>query len=192
MSPHVARVSRIRIAVAACGMLFVLGGCEREERRFQESPPTASPTGSVLLVSELQPGPTVISASVEAPYDDVAWAVSEGKTLFAAMNCSGCHANGGGGSGPPLMDDEWIYGSRPEQIFATIAEGRPNGMPAWKYMLSTQQIWQLTVYVRSLSGMNPKGARSGRDDHMMGKPSEMQTPNAKPKNTTLPPPAVSP
>ena len=37
--------------------------------------------------------------------------------------------------GPALMDDEWIYGSRPDQIFATIAEGRPNGMPTWKYRL---------------------------------------------------------
>ena len=48
------------------------------------------------------------------------------------------------------MDEEWIYGSEPEQIFATIAEGRPNGMPAWKYTLSTQQIWQL-VELRALA-----------------------------------------
>ena len=43
----------------------------------------------------------------------------EGQLLFEQMNCSGCHANGGGGMGPPLMDDEWIYGSQPNQIFAT-------------------------------------------------------------------------
>ena len=33
--------------------------------------------------------------------------------------------------GPPLMDDKWIYGYEPEQVFATIVEGRPNGMPAF-------------------------------------------------------------
>jgi len=49
------------------------------------------------------------------------------------------------------MDDEWIYGSDPQQIFATIAEGSANGMPAWKYRLTTDQIWQLVAYVRSLS-----------------------------------------
>ena len=81
------------------------------------------------------------------------------------------------------MDDEWIYGSDPEQVFATIAEGRPNGMPTFKYRLSNQQIWQLTAYVRSLSGLLPKGARSGRTDHMQVKPAEMQTPNAKPKTS---------
>ena len=37
----------------------------------------------------------------------------QGKRLFSWYNCIGCHANGGGGIGPPLMDDEWIYGSRP-------------------------------------------------------------------------------
>jgi cytochrome c oxidase cbb3-type subunit 3 len=88
--------------------------------------------------------------------------------------------------GPALMDDEWIYGSNPEQVFATIAEGRPNGMPSFKYRLSNQQIWQLVAYVRSLSSLNPKGARSGREEHMMVKPAEMQTPSAKPKNTVRP------
>ena len=60
-----------------------------------------------------------------------AYARREGKRLFSWYNCIGCHANGGGGMGPPLMDDEWIYGSEPANIFATIVEGRPNGMPSF-------------------------------------------------------------
>ena len=172
--------------------IFVIAlACKREERGFRVQTPDANRINSKQLTT-LQAGEISPTPAVQNEYENNAYALSEGKRLYQQMNCVGCHLHGGGGIGPPLMDDEWIYGSRPEQIFATIAEGRPNGMPAWKYMLSTQQIWQLTVYVRSLSGMNPKGARSGRDDHMMGKPSEMQTPNAKPKNTTLPPPAVSP
>jgi cytochrome c oxidase cbb3-type subunit 3 len=165
--------------------LFITA-CERENRRFQESPPTATPSTNALVVSDLQPGPAVILSSVEAPYDDNAWAVSEGKNLFNAMNCSGCHFEGGGGIGPALMDDEWIYGSEPEQLFSSIADGRPNGMPAWKFTLSNQQIWEIVSYVRSLSGLVPKGARGGRDDHMTRKPVEQSTPNAKPKNSTLP------
>jgi cytochrome c oxidase cbb3-type subunit 3 len=69
----------------------------------------------------------------------------------------------------------------PRKIFASIAEAGPNGMPSWKYRLTNQQIWQLVAYVRSLSGLTPKGARPGRDDHMSVKPAPMQTPNAKPK-----------
>jgi cytochrome c oxidase cbb3-type subunit 3 len=160
-------------------------GCERENHRYDDNP-KAAPTPRV---SALQPGPTMILAKAEeGVYDDNGWGTAEGKRLFSWMNCSGCHSNGGGGMGPALMDEQWIYGSDPDQIYHTIYEGRPNGMPSFKDRLTAQQIWELVAYVRSLSGLTPKGARSGRDDHMMGKPAEQQTPNAKPKQTTPPPP----
>ena len=53
--------------------------------------------------------------------------------------------------GPALMDDEWIYGGRLEQIHQTLVEGRPNGMPAWGGKIPDEQLWQLAAYVRSLS-----------------------------------------
>ena len=124
--------------------------------------------------------------SVLGPYGDNAYAVSQGQQLFNFYNCNGCHSNGGGGMGPPLMDDEWLYGSEPNQIFASIAQGRPNGMPSWKYRLNNKQIWQLVAYVRSLSGLTPKGARPAHSDHMMMTSPPNQTPNAKPKNSGLP------
>jgi len=168
----------------AVATLLVVAACERENRRLGE-PAAAAPTQFVPQVP-LQPGPTLVSDTVEGRYDDNAYGTAEGATLYSEMNCSGCHANGGGSMGPALMDDEWIYGSEPSQIFATIAEGRPNGMPSWKYRLTNKQIWQLVAYVRSLSGLTPKGARPGRTDHMAVKPAPAQTPNAKPKNSGLP------
>ena len=167
-------------------LALALVACEREQRPFQDSPNAPVRSSSPLLVSTLQPGPGVITPKVEAPYDDVAWALSEGKNLYNSMNCSGCHFQGGGGIGPALMDDGWVYGSEPQQIYASIAEGRPNGMPAWKYALNSQQTWQIVSYVRSLSALNPKGARGGRDDHMMRKPPEASTPNARPKASRTP------
>ena len=182
--PPVSNSFRAALALA----LLALGlACEREKRDFSATPPTATPTSTAIVVSALQPGPAIVEPRIEAPYDDNAWAVSEGKNLFNSMNCSGCHFQGGGGIGPALMDDEWIYGSEPQQIFASIADGRPNGMPAWKYTLSTQQIREIVSYIRSLSGLNPKGARSGRDDHMERKQPEASTPNAKPKMASTPP-----
>jgi cytochrome c oxidase cbb3-type subunit III len=176
---------------AKCSFLAALGmtlSCERENRRYDDAPRQAI----TPRVSELQPGPTLILAkSEEGVYDDNAWGTTEGKRLFNWMNCSGCHANGGGGMGPPLMDDMWIYGSEPEQIYHTIIEGRPNGMPSFRDRLNPQQVWQIVAYLRSLSGLTPKGARSPRDDHMMTKPAEAQTPNAKPKQAVsvpAPPP----
>jgi cytochrome c oxidase cbb3-type subunit 3 len=117
----------------------------------------------------------------EGRYDDNAWGANEGKRLFGQMNCSGCHSNGGGGIGPALMDDDWIYGSDPQTIYQTIVGGRPNGMPSYKDRVTPQQVWQLVSYVRSLSGLTPKGARPNRVDHMMVKPAESQTPNATPR-----------
>lgn len=163
----------------AMALVVLAAGCEREARRLNEKSPPA-PSQFVAQV-RLQPGPTLVADTSEGFFDDNAYGTSEGQVLFGQMNCTGCHANGGGAMGPALMDDEWIYGSLPSQIFASIAEGRANGMPAWKYRLTNQQIWQLVAYVRSLSGLTPKGARPGRDDHMSVKPAPMQTPNAKPK-----------
>jgi cytochrome c oxidase cbb3-type subunit 3 len=72
--------------------------------------------------------------------------------LFDAMNCVGCHAaEGGGGMGPPLSDNLWIYGSEPAQIYLTILQGRPNGMPSFAKALPPDAIWQLVSYVRTLS-----------------------------------------
>jgi cytochrome c oxidase cbb3-type subunit III len=133
-------------------------------------------TPGLVRLSVLQPGPSVPSVQQSyTPYDNNAYAMNEGKRLFEWMNCMGCHAHGGGGMGPALMDDEWIYGSDPAQIYSTIAEGRPNGMPSYAGKIQPQQLWQLVAYVRSLNGLVHKDAAPGRDDHLNVKPSEMQT-----------------
>jgi len=160
---------------------MLASACEREERRLNQPSPPA-PVQFVAQVP-LQPGPNVIADTAEGPFDDNAFGTAQGQTLFSQMNCSGCHAHGGGSMGPALMDDQWTYGSTPTQIFASIAEGRANGMPAWKYRLTNEQIWQLVAYVRSLSGLTPKGARPTRADEMNVRPAPAQTPNAKPKRS---------
>ena len=68
--------------------------------------------------------------------------------------------------GPPLMDDEWIYGSSGENIYNTIIQGRPNGMPSFAGKIPSPQIWQIVTYVRSLSGLTPMAGRSARAEHM--------------------------
>jgi cytochrome c oxidase cbb3-type subunit 3 len=98
--------------------------------------------------------------------------LSEGKRLYTNFNCYGCHAHGGGDMGPPLMDDKWIYGSKPEQIFSSIVAGRPNGMPAFGSKIPAYQVWQLAAYIRSMSGLASKDEAPGRDDHMQTTPPE--------------------
>ena len=77
-------------------------------------------------------------------------AIAAGKELFGQMNCTGCHFNGGGGMGPALMSGHWRYGGQMDQIYESIAQGRPNGMPSWQFVLQPQQIWELAAYVKSL------------------------------------------
>src|SRR6185503_18828996 len=99
----------------------------------------------------------------------------------------GCHAHGGGAMGPPLMDDKWIYGSQPEQVFSTIVEGRPNGMPSFGGKIAQHQVWQLAAYVRSLSGLARVDVAPGRSDHMKGPPPENSKEREKPKQSFMSP-----
>jgi len=91
-----------------------------------------------------------------------------------------------GGMGPPLMDDQWIYGSRPENIFNTIVEGRPNGMPSWRNKITDEQVWQLVAYVQSMNGLAPIDALPGRDDHLRSGTPENARPASTPVQTGKP------
>jgi len=187
----IARHTRFAAAGSLATALLFATACEREARHLNDAPPTSAPS-AFTTTSALQPGPTYISGTVADPYESNAYAASTGQQLFSSMNCSGCHSNGGGGMGPALMDDDWTYGSDPDQIFASIAQGRPNGMPAWKYRLNDKQIWELVTYVRSLSGLIPKGARPSRSDHMVVASPPSQTPNSKPRIAGVPPASKTP
>ena len=74
------------------------------------------------------------------------------------------------------MDDVWIYGSDPANVYATIVEGRPNGMPSFGGHIPDEQVWQLVAYVRSMSGLVPQDAAPSRNDDLQARPSENRTP----------------
>ncbi len=160
--------------------LLLLPACERETRRFRELPPTAA-AEPLAGETPLQAGPPVRRARIRSAYEENAWGVAEGKRLFSQFNCVGCHARGGGAIGPPLMDEEWIYGSEPESIFGSIVHGRPNGMPAFGGRISTPQVWQLVAYVRSLSGWLRKDVAPAREDAMQVAPQEAATAEQQPR-----------
>lgn len=169
----------LRSALCALLSALLVLACEREQRRFTDSPPPPAENAKRLVT--LVPGPVTPDVKVENPYGYNAQAISEGKRLFTWYNCVGCHANGGGGMGPALMDERWIYGSDPENVFATIVEGRPNGMPAFRGKIPTRQVWQLVAYVHSLSGNVPKDAASGREDGMQVRKQDQALPDLVPE-----------
>ena len=157
--------------------LLLSSACERESRRYQELPAAANRETGVR-VSQLEPGMPQQHAEVKSPYQDNAWGMGEGKRLYGAYNCAPCHGvNGGGAIGPALSDDKWIYGAQPDQIYATISQGRADGMPSFGGHITTQQIWQLVAYVQSMSGqVKATSAPSRNDDQMAALPESRQSP----------------
>lgn len=160
-----------RVLVYGLGAaLLAVTGCKRETRIFDPGAAQAQIASGTAL-TPVHAGGTSSTSPGHAPadyarYEESAYAVSEGKRLYSAYNCVGCHAHGGGAIGPALMDSVWIYGSRPDQIYSDIVQGRPNGMPSFSGKIPEYQVWELVAYVRSMSGQLPSDIAPSRSDEM--------------------------
>lgn len=77
-----------------------------------------------------------------------------GAKLFN-QNCVACHGVDGKGNqalgAPNLTDDIWLYGGEPQDIRATLRNGRNGVMPAQQELLKADRIHLLAAYVYSLS-----------------------------------------
>ncbi|KRB86566.1 hypothetical protein ASE00_07710 [Sphingomonas sp. Root710] len=141
--------------------LLGLAACHKADKGGM---PAEQPDHQGVIDSGITPGTETALVTDDpraAQYYDNPAAVITGMKLYKAYNCSGCHSAGGGGMGPSLMDDVWVYGGRLAQIHQTIVEGRPNGMPSWGGKIPDGQIWQIAAYVRSLSLPETLAAQHG-------------------------------
>jgi cytochrome c oxidase cbb3-type subunit 3 len=174
------RASWLLVAAAS----VTLAACDREEHHSRAKPigetVEAGASSPTIFPGNSVPPPDDYRARL---YDNNANAIGRGQQLYTQMNCVGCHSHGGGGMGPPLMDDQWRYGSSLDQIATTIAEGRPNGMPSWRAKLTDDQIYQLAAYVRSLSGLPGKDAVSSRSEGMSSTTPQSLTPHPETTNS---------
>jgi cytochrome c oxidase cbb3-type subunit 3 len=86
-------------------------------------------------------------------------AIQIGQRLFINY-CSTCHGSDAGGAPgfPNLADNDWLYGSNPEDIKNSILTGRSGVMPAMGAALGEQGVKEVTAYVMSLSGRNTDSA----------------------------------
>src|ERR1044071_1004978 len=107
-------------------------------------------------VTGVFPGNVPVDPQLKSPVGDDAQAIQRGMQYFTMFNCVGCHApNGAGGMGPSLSGRPLTYGAEPAQIYLTIYQGRPRGMPAWGATLPDNIIWDIVAYVRNI-GRQPK------------------------------------
>ena len=105
-----------------------------------------------VLILALMAAPALAQVTPDTPNPmaDFPDTIEAGHALFGKMNCAGCHGYDlTGGMGPDLTDASWQYGGKPGEIFHTIAEGTPRGMPSWKDKLTPNEIWQLVAYIQS-------------------------------------------
>jgi cytochrome c oxidase cbb3-type subunit 3 len=194
-------MTRVRRQLLVSSLLASLAlpiawSCKREKRGFRVAPALAEMSAGIPYNVTIRPGPyatttptttqplNVYRAAHEplgSSFANNAQAQSDGQMLYAAFNCMGCHAHGGGGMAPPFLDEKWFYGGEPDQVFTSILEGRPNGMPSYRGRIPEYQIWELVAYVRSLSGNASHNAAPGREDHM----STILPPNSIPKESPV-------
>lgn len=96
------------------------------------------------------------------PFSGQPQAIAEGKLLFRRMNCAYCHDfEAKGLMGPSLVSGAWLYGGTPVQVFRSISDGRPQGMPSWRLALPAESIWKIVAYLESLGGMAKATATQG-------------------------------
>lgn len=132
------------VAAASLASAGACGGEPEVETARVAMPQINAPVGPL-------PGPAEAGAGAANPYADDEGALGQGRRYFVWYNCAGCHGDhGGGGMGPSLRDSVWLYGSTHEQIAKSILHGRSNGMPAWGAMLTPEQVWQVTAYLKSM------------------------------------------
>ncbi len=92
--------------------------------------------------------------------------LSAGKAIFET-NCVACHmADGGGGIGPNLTDENWILGGGIKNVFNTISEGGRDGkgMVAWKNVLKPVEMAQVSSYLLTFQGTTPANPKAPEGD----------------------------
>lgn len=113
-------------------LLIAVFSCTKENAGTKEQPPVYKETAE---------------EKTSAPASE---ALQTGSDLFQ-KHCTVCHGTGGKGDiGPSLIDNEWKYGGDDDDLYFSIAKGRPGGMPSWDHTLNEENIRAIMVYIRSI------------------------------------------
>jgi mono/diheme cytochrome c family protein len=114
--------------------------------------------------------------SLKSPYEDFASIADEGHKKFMAAGCNGCHGGtGGGGMGPPLTNQVWVYGKDNDTLFRLIAlgsdelqkegyqrKGSENVVgpmpPMGGILKSNDDVWKVIAWIRSINPSSAEGS----------------------------------
>ncbi|HWJ23285.1 MAG TPA: c-type cytochrome [Gemmatimonadaceae bacterium] len=175
-----ARAAALAVALLGCAAVALasLGGCRADTQdvrggavgdrtlpQRQAGPAKAADTtglpnegilANVAIGDIAGVGNNTLDATIRNPYVGDMAAIKEGHDLFVGMNCAGCHGYDlKGGMGPDLTDTYWRYGGSPADIYKSVFEGRPQGMPAWGRSIPPALVWKVVAYIQSKGGAYP-------------------------------------
>lgn len=176
MQPAKARLLKFSIALALVAGGSLLGWL-RKPREYRTDPPvTAELATSKLMPVGISGAPAEIYFAMNEPYQKDAYNLSQGKRLYDWFGCRTCHGDGRGGIAPSFLDGWWLYGPEMVSITASIRDGRPHGMPAFRDRMTEDQIWQLAGYVQTIGAYKARLAAPSRNDDKHTRPTENRAP----------------
>jgi mono/diheme cytochrome c family protein len=116
--------------------------------------------------------------SLKNPHTDAKSVAQEGQKIYMAAGCNGCHGGtGGGGMGPPLTNQVWVYGSDDDTLFRLVAlgsdglqkqgytrKGSENVVgpmpPQGTIVKSDDDLWKIIAWIRTINPSSGGGAPS--------------------------------
>ena len=102
-----------------------------------------------------------LASSIDVTNDELFWDMSRnavfvdaGKQTYTSL-CVPCHlasmkgkAENPAAVGPNLVDQAWIHGGTPKEIYHTVAAGVPaKGMPAWEPVLGQKKAAEVVAFL---------------------------------------------
>jgi mono/diheme cytochrome c family protein len=139
----------------------------------QEKPATPAKGDQAENLTPLGRVENAPKGTLKNPYTDNKQAIEAGRGLFFGYGCNGCHGGtGGGGMGPPINNEVWIYGSDDDTLFRLITLGSDElqkrgyfrqGMeavvapmpPVGQLVKSDGDLWKIIAFVRSVYTGDP-------------------------------------
>ncbi|PTW48291.1 MULTISPECIES: cytochrome-c oxidase, cbb3-type subunit III [Rhodovulum] len=130
------------------------------------------------LIARVAAAPMEDPAAIEADPALYNYAVQGGGAVFRTY-CAQCHGSGAAGvqgqGYPSLLDDDWLWGGKLEDIYYTVTNGvrnEDNPDARWSQMpsfgtdglLSGEEIDQVVQYVRKISGQEHDAALASQGE----------------------------
>jgi mono/diheme cytochrome c family protein len=153
---HALRILVVTMNLRLILPMFAFGAVGVSQLQGTQAPPRAQSADTAKFVAHNRH----ITAGMVSPRDTLALnnpfgndpaALAAGAKLYISYNCVDCHgADGSGSMGPAFIDGRWHFGGSPAEVYESIAQGRPGGMPAWGGLMDRHSTWRLVAYVRSL------------------------------------------